>query len=62
MSAKIQLKFLDMSSTKLQSKLPTRRLFDEDKTLSHRKFFICFRCFSLLKDAQIAVGLQVICH
>ena len=53
------LKFVDMSSTKLQSMLPTRRMFDDDQTLSHREFFECFRQFCLLKDAQIAVGLPV---
>ena len=56
------LKFVDMSSTKFQSMLPTRRLFDDDQTLSHCKFFECFRWFCLLKDAQIAVSLQVTCH
>ena len=33
------LKFVDISSTKLQSMLPTRRLFDDHQTLSHREFF-----------------------
>ena len=55
------LKFVDMSSTKLQSMLPTCRLFDDDQTLSHREFFECFRRFCLL-NAQIVVGLQVTCH
>ena len=57
------LKFVAMSSsTKLQSLLPTRRLFDDDQTLSHPEFFECFRRICLVKDAQIAVGLQVTCH
>ena len=33
------LKFVAMSSTKLQSMHPTRRMFDDDQTLSHREFF-----------------------
>ena len=51
-----------MNSTKLQSVILTRRLFDDNQTLSHREFFECFRRFCMLKDAQIAVGLQVTCH
>ena len=51
-----------MSSTKLQSMLPTRQLFDDDQTLSYSEFFECFRRICFLKDAQIAVGLQVTCH
>jgi len=35
----ILLKFVDMSSTKLQSMLPTRRLFDNNPTLLHHEFF-----------------------
>jgi hypothetical protein len=58
----LPLKFDDMSSMKLQSMLPTRRLFNNNQTLSHREFFYYFRWFCLLKDAQITVGLQVKCH
>ena len=55
------LKFVDMSSTKLQSMFPTRRLFDENQ-ISHRKFFECLYWLCLLKDVQIAVVLQVTSH
>ena len=60
-SCEVLLKCVDMGSTKLRSMLPTRRLYDDDQTL-HRVFFECFRRFCLLKDAQIACGLQVACH
>jgi len=44
------LKFVDMTSTKLQSMLPTHRLFDDDQTLSYRDFFLMFSLVLLFEE------------